>query len=119
MGVDLETYRSAVGMFNNKIQATFLRYIIYEMPLYLHLLFYFIGLFRLIHSVADTVVTFALSSILNLHFSLVVLLITLISGDISENPGPSSHSSTNNISMSVMHLNIRSIRKKMNLSRKH
>ena len=112
-------------MFNNKIQATFLKYIIYEMPLYLHLLFYFIGhfrlihsvadtvgLFRLIHPVADTVVTFALSSILNLHFLLVVLLITLMSGDISENPGPSSHSSTNNISLSVMHLNIRSIRKK-------
>ena len=88
MGVDLETYRSAFGMFNNKIQATFLKYIIYEMPLYLHLLFFFIGLFRLIHSVADTVVTFALSSILNLHFSLVVQLITLMSGDISENPGP-------------------------------
>ena len=103
MDVDLETYRSAVGIFNNKMQATFLKYIKYEMPFYLHLLFYCIRCFRLIRCVANTVVTFVMSSILNLHFSLVVLLITLMSGDISENSGPSSHSSTNNISLSVMH----------------
>ena len=56
-----------------------------------------------------------MSSILNLHFSLVVVLITLRSDDISENLGASSHSSTNNISLSVMYLNIRSIRKRLNV----
>ena len=46
---------------------------------------YFILLYkmlRLIRCVANTVVTFATSSILNLHFSVVLLLITLMSGDI-------------------------------------
>ena len=90
----------------------FLKYIKFEMPLYLHLLFYCIRLFSLVRCVANTVVTLAMSSIINLHFSLVVLLITLMSGDVSENPGLSSYSSTNNISMSVLHCNIRSIHKK-------
>ena len=90
----------------------FLKYIKFEMPLYLHLLFYCIRLFSLARCVANTVVTLAMSSILNLHFSLVVLLITLMSGDVSENSGLSSYSSTNNINLSVLHCNIRSIRKK-------
>ena len=67
--------------------------------------------FRLIRCEANYVVTCAISSIINLHFSLAVLLITLMSGDIFDNPGPSYHSSTNDISLSVMHLNIRSKRK--------
>ena len=89
----------------------FLKYHNYKMPLYLHLLFYYIRFFSLARCVANTVVTFAMSSILNLYFSLVVLFITLMSDEVSENPGLSSHSSTNNISLSVMHFkNIRSIR---------
>ena len=119
MAVDLEIYRSAVGIFNDKIQAMFLKVIKYEMPLYLHLLFYCIRLLSWTCCVANTVVTFVIFSILKLNFSLVVLLITLMSGDISENPWPSSRSSSNNISLSVKQLIFVVYVKRLNLSRKH
>ena len=54
-------------------------------------------------------------SILNLEFSLVVLFLVLSSGDVSENPGPenSETSSQTSNSLSILHLNIRSIRNKL------
>ena len=53
--------------------------------------------------------------IFNLEFSLVVLILVLLSGDVSENPVPenSETSSQTSNSLSILHLNIRSIRNKL------
>ena len=54
----------------------------------------------------------------NLAFSVVLLLLVLMSGDVSENPGPDLESIStvtgNTCSLSILHLNIRSIRNKIN-----
>ena len=54
-------------------------------------------------------------SIFNLEFSLVVFFLVLLSGDVSENPGPenSETSSQTPNSLSILYLNIRSIRNKL------
>ena len=53
--------------------------------------------------------------IFNLEFSLVVFFLVLLSGYVSENPGPenSETSSQTSNSLSILHLNIRSIRNKL------
>ena len=76
MGVVLE--RSAVGILIIKYrQCCGSTNINYEMLVHLHLLFYCVRFFGLTRCVANTVITFAMSSILNLHFSLLVILLLL------------------------------------------
>ena len=58
-------------------------------------------------------VKFILPSILNLEFSVVVLLLVIMSGDVLENPGPDLNTSADSDSLSIIHLNIRSIRNKI------
>ena len=51
------------------------------------------------------------SSILNLEFTFVIFLLVVLSGDVEINPGPSTDIQTS--SLSIVHLNIRSIRNKI------
>ena len=55
---------------------------------------------------------FMKESVLNIQFSTIVLLLVLLSGDIAENPGPGQMASTSDNCLSIVHLNIRSIRHK-------
>ena len=48
---------------------------------------------------------------LNLQFSIIMLLLLLETGDVESNPGP-----THEYTLSVLHLNIMSIRKKVSYS---
>ena len=52
-------------------------------------------------------------SVLNIQFATIVLLLVILSGDIAENPGPSQMGSTSENCLSLVHLNIRSIRHKL------
>ena len=53
--------------------------------------------------------------ILNLEFSIVVFLLVILSGDVSENPGPGNSEASSQLSnaLSILQLNIRSIRNKL------
>lgn len=113
MGVDLQVYRSAIGNFNNKIQALTIRYKRLLINFYVEFFTYTSLSLKWFYHVFASFVKFTLSSILNIEFSVVALLLVLMSGDVSENPGPNLNSSENSDSLSVLHLNIRSIRNKL------
>ena len=57
--------------------------------------------------------TFMKECVLNIQFSTIVLILVLLSGDVAENPGPSQSGSTSESCLSLVHLNIRSIRYKL------
>ncbi|MEW8546519.1 MAG: reverse transcriptase family protein, partial [Candidatus Thiodiazotropha sp.] len=52
-------------------------------------------------------------SSLNINILAVLLLLILLSGDVSENPGPDLDQSNQSDNLSILHLNIRSIRNKL------
>ena len=113
MAVDLETYRSAVGLFNNKIQALYLRYKKLTSPFYVDFLMLLASLMKLFSRYVSSSVKSILPCILNLQFSVIVLLLVIMSGDVLENPGPGLNISADSDSLSIIHLNIRSIRNKI------
>ena len=113
MAVDLETYRSAVGLFNNKIQALYLRYEKFTSSFYVDFLMLLASLMKLFSRSVSSSVKFILPCILNLEFSVIVLLLVIMSGDVLENPGPDLNTSADSDSLSIIHLNIRSIRNKI------
>lgn len=49
----------------------------------------------------------------NAYAFYVILLLILLSGDVSENPGPGLDHSNQTDNLSILHLNIRSIRNKL------
>ena len=56
-----------------------------------------------------------LCSSVNVHFLHLLILMLLLSGDVESNPGPDSFTSVNTPGViSLLHLNIRSIRHKLN-----
>ena len=95
----METYRSAVGIFNNKIQALYLRFKKFTSPFYVDFLMLLASLMKLFSRSASSSVKFILPCILNLEFSVIVVLLVIISADSD--------------SLSIIHLNIRSIRNKI------
>ena len=114
MVIDLETYRSAVGIFNNKIQDLYLRYKTFTSHFYVDFLMLIASLMKLFSQSVSSSVKFILPCILNLEFSVIVLLLVIMSGDVLENPGPDLNISADSDSLSITHLNIRSIRNKIN-----
>lgn len=114
MGVDLEVYRSAIGNFNNKIQALRLKYKIlvklFSSAFLKRISFSMLTFFRSFNIYIKCI----LPCILNIEFSVIALLLVIMSGDVQENPGPDLNTSAEHESLSVIHLNIRSIRNKLN-----
>ena len=51
--------------------------------------------------------------VLNIKFASIIVLLVLLSGDVAENPGPFRTNSTSEHCISILHLNIRSIRHKL------
>lgn len=113
MGVDLQIYRSAIGNFNNKIQALILKYKILVSPFYIELLKIIGSSLKSFYRVFNVSIKFILPCILNIEFSVIALLLVIMSGDVLENPGPELNTSLNSDSLSIIHLNIRSIRNKL------
>ena len=54
-----------------------------------------------------------INSFVNINILYVIMQLILISGDVSENPGPDLDQSNQNDNLSILHLNIRSIRNKL------
>ena len=54
-----------------------------------------------------------INSFVNINILYVIMQLILISGDVSENPSPDLDQSNQNDNLSILHLNIRSIRNKL------
>ena len=69
---------------------------------------------QVIKATSETLYSLSMS-ILNLEFSIVVFLLVILSGDVSENPGPGNSEASSQLpnALSILHLNIRSIRYKL------
>ena len=105
MGSSVVSWRMSIGLFYNKaygmIKSTCLGKIIFDIS-YLFLVF----------KLKKTHVLFCNSlvkSFCSLERMAVVLLLLLLSGDVELNPGPNSQTE---LSISILHCNIRSIRTK-------
>ena len=114
MGIDVKTWRSTIGKFYSKtetLRITF-TYVDYWLSEFLKRIFYSSAK---IMKMTSAHIRSLSKSIFNLEFSLVVFLLVLLSGDVSENPGPenSKTSSQTSNSLSSLHLNIWSIRNKL------
>ena len=103
-----------IGTFNNRSNLI-IKCAIFKHPSLLTLLLIF--LFRLklkLSYYCDVFFSFISDCVLNIRFSSVILLLVLMSGDVAENPGPCESSSAEMQNcLSIAHLNIRSIRTKL------
>ncbi len=107
MGNDLMSWRAAIGTFYAKVHPVVLRSITH-----INILLYIMGLIAEIRNRYRFILKYNRSSILvasNINLIVFLTLLLLLSGDISENPGPDAGHG----SLSVLHLNIRSIRNKI------
>ena len=110
MGIEIQTWRSVIGIFYGKTQALKARQI---KQIKIWSTEFFGKLFRIFKTSAyvlyNTVRLLVLSTD-NLEFSVVSVLLVLMSGDVSENPGPDLESIStvtgNTCSLSILHLNI-------------
>lgn len=117
MGIEIQTWRSVIGIFYGKIQALKARHIkqikIWSTEFFGKLL----RIFKTSAYVLYNTIRFLFLSTVNLEFLVVLLLLVLMSGDVSENPGPDLESIStvtgDTCSLSILHLNIRSIRNKI------
>ncbi len=107
MGNDLNSWRAAIGSFYAETQPIVLRFITS-----INILLQLRDLLKAIRTYYRFLLKFSGSSFaydLNIYLAITLTMLILLSGDISENPGPESFSG----SLSVLHLNIRSIRNKI------
>lgn len=112
MGNDIVSWRAAVGLFYSKTRGVPIKYYFYPLKYFINISFLLrIAVTRITNSCANVLT----SSILNIHCGILVALLVIMSGDVELNPGPISKSTTNtNDSLSILHLNIRGIRNKLN-----
>ena len=106
MGNDLELWRCSIGLFHGA-RALCCRHVklAFNLPPYLNLILAFlIGL-------SLNCFKYVLDCVHNHHFLLLLLLLLILHGDVEENPGPVSENNVNSIS--VLHCNVRSIRRKL------
>ena len=122
MGCCIELWRCAIGTFNNRITVRNVRF---TFKISLHSILY--GTNIVYKTILFLMYLSVLQSLCNQNnIALVLILLLMISGDIHKNPGPTSEyesssfdtssiplSSVNDNSIKIMHLNIRSIRRKI------
>ena len=85
MGIDVESWRSTIGKFYSKTQTLRLKYIYSNFGLSDFLKWLFSYTTQVIKATSETLYSLSMS-ILNLEFSIVVFLLVILSGDVSENP---------------------------------
>ncbi|MCG7875001.1 MAG: endonuclease/exonuclease/phosphatase family protein [Candidatus Thiodiazotropha endolucinida] len=108
MGITTEQWRASIGLFHG-LTINSNRYAVY-FQIGIGLLFKLFGnLYRCLLSLCLLVNKVLGDSTCNNHFNFILLLLVLEAYDVEVNPGPE-----NNISdLSILHLNIRSIRNKL------
>ena len=114
MGNDVVCWRASIGLFYCKTRAISKRFVktlhfstcIYEL----------LSEINLNITLSTMGILFILScKTANVHYILYLMTLLLLSGDIEPNPGPDSSSSETTLgAISIMHLNIRSLRNKLN-----
>ena len=113
MGNDVTSWRMAIGVFNNR-SSSISKCLIFEHPSCLMIILLILFNFKQrVASYCNIFCRFTCDSILSVDVSLVVLLLVLMSGDVAENPGPFENSHDAQNCISIAHLNIRSIRTKL------
>jgi len=114
MGNDLIQWRSAIGVFNLRTQRLNIKmfYPWYPFDYIFNCSNY---IFKRSKYCLNICTSFLVSIFLNIEFSSTVLLLVMLSGDVELNPGPlvsNNEQCSTRDSISLIHLNIRSIRNK-------
>ena len=103
----------AIGTFNNRSNLTLKCVVFKHSSLLTILCLLLFGLkFQTLYY-SNVIYSFVCDCILNLEFSSVIVLLVLMSGDVAENPGPCENPTGIQNCLSIAHLNIRSIRTKL------
>ena len=103
----------AIGNFNNRSNPI-IKCIFFKQLSSLSILFLLLfGLKCRVSYYINALSSFIVDCILNIQFSSVILLLVLMSGDVAENPGPFENSTELQNCLSIAHLNVRSIRTKL------
>ena len=107
MGSDISSWRMSIGLFYGVMYGNVTKRFVRKLS------FNFIFLFRFLFTLRKFLLglgTDIYKSIYNIETSIIVWLLSLLSGDIELNPGPDI---TREHSVSILHCNIRSIRNKL------
>jgi hypothetical protein len=110
MANDVMSWRVAIGIFNSKIGCVVKSFRYASTP-FAFISDVFIFLFMKLKFLSSNLKSYMQSSILNLEFTFVIFLLVVLSGNVEINPGPSTDVQTS--SLSILHVNIRSIRNKI------
>ena len=103
----------SIGTFNNRSSCISKFYIFNHLSFMMILLITLLNLKRNIMYYFYTLGSILRDSILNIDFTLVIILLVLMSGDVAENPGPITNMHESQNCISLMHMNIRSIQMKL------
>ncbi|MCG8094922.1 MAG: endonuclease/exonuclease/phosphatase family protein [Candidatus Thiodiazotropha endolucinida] len=117
MGISVDQWRAAIGLFGGLdirgsrsafyVKLSFSRFYQKFKWLYLYILSLLLSISK---SLTET--------ISNNHFCFIILMLMLQALDIEKNPGPANSNSAN-AELSILHLNIRSIRNKIDYIKDH
>ena len=103
----------SIGIFNNRSGSISKCLMFKYMSLLMIFLLVLSNLKQNVANYCNTFCSLLRESILNIDFALVIVLLVLMSGDVAENPGPGESTHDSHNCLSLMHLNIRSIRTKI------
>ena len=110
MGNDIASWRSAIGVFYNKCRGVSMSYF-YRCNFFLNLLLDVVYKLKLTYYNVQRVCSFLHLCVNNLQVASIICLLVLMSGDVELNPGPDT-GTQHRCALSLIHLNIRSIRNK-------
>ena len=106
MGISIDQWRVSIGLFHHSISSSKK---IFTISLYMYSVFILImTLYKLFSCICHHINFLMALNFYNTQCFFVMFLLLLQAGDIETNPGPE-----NGYELSIMHLNIRSIRNKL------
>ena len=109
MGNDVMSWRVAIGIFNCKTGCVIKSFRFVSKP-FSFIIYELMVLLMKLKLISCYFGSYMQSCILNIEFAFVIFLLVVLSDDVETNPGPSNDVQTS--SLSILHLNIRSIRNK-------
>ena len=113
MGNDVTSWRMTIGVFNSRSSSISKCYIFRHPSCLMIILLMLFSFKQRTTYYCNVFCLLSCDSILSVDVSLVVLLLVLMSGDVAENPGPVENTHEVKNCISLAHLNIRSIRTKL------
>ena len=106
MGISIDQWRVSIGLFHHSISSSKK---IFTISLYMYSVFILImTLYKLFSCICHHINFLMVLNFYNIQCFFVMFLLLLQTGDIETNPGPE-----NGYELSILHLNIRSIRNKL------